>query len=96
VSLDEKLFYYLWKSKKKLLDKKRPIHALDFADIEGRLTILSNLLSETTLKLKKAKFLGGLVGDTLFITPTVYFSEDLEVNELVYLHQVCLQCRLKI
>ncbi|MBT4762820.1 MAG: VWA domain-containing protein [Bdellovibrionaceae bacterium] len=89
MSLDEKLFNYVWKTHQKVFQKKTPEYSVDFDILQDRLGVLSSLLATNALKVKKGKYMGGLVGDTLYFPPQICVSEDSKINELAYLYNTC-------
>ncbi|MCB0342929.1 MAG: VWA domain-containing protein [Pseudobdellovibrionaceae bacterium] len=89
MGIDEKLFYYLWKTKRKLLSKKKQSYTVEFEDIQDRLTVVTNLLAGQYIKTIKGNYMAGLVGDTMFCTPSISTSQETSENILAYLHQVC-------
>ena len=95
MSLDEKVFYHLWKLREKMTKQKVPSYACQFEQVENTFGTFASLIAGELVKIKKGKEAGGMVGDTLFLPPHIALSRQVEENQKVYIHNVCFAVTAK-
>lgn len=88
MELDEKLFHFLWKTKRHLSKKKHSESAVFMDKHKDRLATLACAFFEKTIFLKESSSTGGVSGASLFLPKMVDIFDDKKDNFDVYLFRI--------
>ena len=88
MEIDEKLFHFAWKTKKRFSKKVLSPNASLLTDHQSRLTSLTSAFIGESLNLKPAETNGALIGNSLFLPAIVEDFEDKDENYKLYMFRV--------
>jgi nitric oxide reductase NorD protein len=80
MELDEKLFHWAWKTKRKFSKIKVSQNACLLADVQTRLTMLATALRGEIVYAKTAEHSGGYIGQSLFLPEYIDISDSKKTN----------------
>jgi nitric oxide reductase NorD protein len=91
VEIDEKLFHFAWKTKKKFQKNKTSENAVHLEEYTTRLTTITNAFFGSSFNIKSAEVNGALIGQSLFLPKSIDIYDDKDKNLDVYIFRILFE-----
>lgn len=88
MDIDEKIFHFAWKTKRRLQKRRVSPYACQLHLIEERLALTIAALLGRNYAIKKAEINGGLIGASLFLPEVIDVFDDQDKNYKLYLLRI--------
>lgn len=92
MEIDEKLFHWAWKTKKRLSRKKFSENCCSLDSVRMKLTTIATALYGDTVFVKQAESHGGFIGNSLFLPGNMDISNSYQSNYEIYLARLVIDC----
>jgi nitric oxide reductase NorD protein len=88
MEIDEKLFHFAWKTKRRFSKKKLSDHACQLNSVKTKLGTIACAFFGKTIHVKEAESVGGFIGNSLFLPKVIDYYDDHEENYYFYLTRI--------
>lgn len=88
MEIDEKLFHFAWKTKKRFSKVKLSNNACELKQVKQKLATIACAFFGKTVYTKEAESSGGIIGNSIFLPKNIDVFDDYSKNYNVYLYRI--------
>jgi len=96
LELDEILFHWLWKTKRKVSKQVDSEFSVTLDQDKSKLMMLATALVGETVLIKEAENNGGFIGNSLFLPRKIDIFKDKSLNYKSYLYRIAIDSSAKL